>query len=99
MKDSLALYLIPRVFATELGKGSPRQECAPARARCSRRLAPAGYLENDTVARDIMLHAHVEVRPRSIEDAASPLRVQVVERSNPHTAVRKTIGVGPVFEA
>ena len=47
----------------------------------------------------IVLHADVEVIPVAIEDSAGPLGVEIVQRSDPHTAVRQRVGIVTVRRA
>src|SRR6266850_7538563 len=62
-------------------------------------LLPAGDLEDHAVAGDVVLDAHEEALAGSIEDAAGPFCVQVVERGDAHAPVGKPIVIGTVLQA
>ena len=49
---------------------------------------PAGDFENHAVAGHIVLNAHEEAVTALIEGSAGPLRIQVVQCSDPHATVR-----------
>ena len=60
---------------------------------------PAGHDQHDTVPRDVVLDAHVVLRPISVEDPAGGLGVEVIERGDPHAAVGQQVVVDAVREA
>src|SRR5512138_2347767 len=60
---------------------------------------PAGDLEDDAVARDVVLDADEEAPAPGVEDAAGPFRGEVVERADAHAAVGEAIVVRAVLEA
>src|SRR5262245_26028275 len=62
-------------------------------------LPPAGDVENGAESGGVVLDADVEVLAGGVEEAASPLRVQIVERPDPQAAVAQQVSVTAVLEA
>src|SRR5262245_51584417 len=60
------------------------------------RLAPAGNVQDDTVAADVVLNTDVEVVSKSVEDATRPFGGEVIESADLHTSVRQTVVIVPV---
>ena len=62
------------------------------------RLAPAVYVQNYTVTRDVVLDANVEVVPAGVKQPAGPFRFQVIECPDPSTSVGLIVGIISVVE-
>src|SRR5215216_182858 len=64
-----------------------------------RPLLPAGDVEDDTLAGDVVLDADIEVAAAGVEDAPGPLSSEVVEGGDADAAVALEVGVGAVGQA
>src|SRR4029453_9819975 len=84
-------------FYLAQGLGEPPVGRVPP--MCSWSEVPAGHDEPHTVPRDVVLDAHVVLRPISAEDPAGGLGVDVVERCDPHAAVGQQVVIDTVREA
>ena len=65
----------------------------------NRPLVPAGDVEDDARAGDVVLDADIEVAAAGVEDAPGPLGGQVIEGGDADAAVALEVGVGPVRQA
>lgn len=75
------------------------RQAPPPLLPASLNLTPAGYIEDDAMAGDIVLNADVIVSSEFIEETASGFSMQIIQVDDANAAVTQCVDILAVFQA